>query len=84
MNEIRSMILTPSKAHAQFMPALQAISKSLKTYGHKPIGAIMTDMPRINKPKLEKTLPSLLTNVVPVSDIATLPKISIPIKWNIT
>ncbi|KAG6877083.1 hypothetical protein C0992_010900, partial [Termitomyces sp. T32_za158] len=84
MNEIRSMILTPSKAHAQFMPALQAISKSLETYGHKPIGAVMTDMPRLDKPELEKTLPSLLTNVVPVPDIATLPKLSVPIEWNVT
>ncbi|KAG6894804.1 hypothetical protein C0992_004572, partial [Termitomyces sp. T32_za158] len=84
MNEIQSMVLTPSKAHAQFMPALQAISKSLETYGHKPIGAVMTDMPRIDKPELERTLPSLLTDVVPVPDIAALPKISIPIEWNVT
>lgn len=84
MAEIRSMVLTPSKAHSQLMPALKAISKSLEMYGHKPISAVMTDMPRIDKPELENTLPSLLTNVIPVPDIATLPHITIPVEWNVT
>ncbi|KAG6886800.1 hypothetical protein C0992_002307 [Termitomyces sp. T32_za158] len=84
MGEIRSMVLTPSKSHVQFMPALKAISKSLEMYGHKPISAVMTDMPRIDKPELENTLPSLLTGVVPVPDIATLPKITVPNEWNVT
>ncbi|KAG6836301.1 hypothetical protein H0H93_009317 [Arthromyces matolae] len=85
MMEIRSMTLTHSKAHSQFMPALKAISTSLETYGHRPITAVMTDMPRIDKPELENTLPSLLADVVPVPDITTLPKLTIPTsEWNVT
>ncbi|KAG6848519.1 hypothetical protein H0H93_016335 [Arthromyces matolae] len=82
--EIRSMVLTPSKAHSQFMPALCGISKSLEMYGHKPIGAVMTDMPRIDKPELEKMLPSLLTDVVPVPDITVFPQLTVPEDWNVT
>jgi hypothetical protein len=71
MVEIRTMTLTPTKAHAQFMPAIKAVSKSLETYGHDPIGVVTTDMPRIDKPELENALPSLLDGVVPVPDISS-------------
>ncbi len=38
--------MTPTKAHDQFMPALQEISKSLTMYGHGPIEIVFTDNPR--------------------------------------
>ncbi|TCD61520.1 hypothetical protein EIP91_008291 [Steccherinum ochraceum] len=76
--EIRILLLTEGKAHAQYMPAMQAVSESLKTYGHDPIELIFTDNPRADKPELERAFPSLLKDVVPVPDASSLEPLSIP------
>jgi len=72
------MVLTPTKAHNQFMPALKKVVASLETYGHQPIEAIFTDNPRADRPQLENTIPSLLADVVPVPNPSDLNQITIP------
>lgn len=81
--EIRMMTLTATKAHHQFMPALAAVSKSLATYGHQPIQIIYTDNVHSDKAELERTLPQLKADVVPVPDISALETLSIPRDFNI-
>jgi hypothetical protein len=80
--EIRSMILTPTKAHNQFMPALAAISESLQSYGHTPVEIVFTDNVRADKAELERVSPSLRVDIVPVPNQSTLPKISLPVEWH--
>ena len=77
-SEIRSLVLTPTKAHNQFMPALQAISSSLSTYGQSPIEFIFTDSPRHDKFELERNIPSLLKDVVPTPNPSTMAALSLP------
>ncbi|KAF8633831.1 hypothetical protein AX17_004351 [Amanita inopinata Kibby_2008] len=77
-SEIRSMTLTPTKAHNQFMPALAAVSASLKTYGHDPVEGVMTDNPRGDKAALEAVLPSLRKDIVPVPDPKAGATLSLP------
>ena len=72
------MTLTPTKAHNQFMPALSAIAESLKTYGHDPVGTVVTDNPRGDKAELEAVLLSLWKDVVPVPDPTVGPTLSLP------
>ena len=72
------MTLTPTKAHNQFMPALAAVSESLKTYGHDSIEAVITDNPRSDKAALEAVLPSLQKDVVPVPDPKAGATLSLP------
>lgn len=81
--EIRLMTLTATKAHHQFMPALVAVSKSLATYGHQPIQIIYTDNVRGDKAELERNLPQLKADLVPVPDISALETLSIPRDFNI-
>jgi hypothetical protein len=83
-NEIRSMILTPSKSHSQYMPALAAISQSLKMYGHPPVELVFTDNVRGDKAELEKVLPSLCKDVVPVPDHSLFEKLGVPGDWSVT
>ncbi len=77
-SEIRSMTLTPTKVHSQFMPALQALSNSLITYGHSPIELVFTNNPRLNKSELEANIPSLLKDVVPVPNVSSLWAMTLP------
>jgi hypothetical protein len=77
-SEIRSMTLTPSKAHSQFMPALAAIADSLENREHDPIELVFTDNPRLDKPELETVLPSLLKDVVPVPNPNSFPTFCLP------
>jgi hypothetical protein len=77
-SEIRSLVLTPTKAHNQFMPALQSISSSLSTYGQSPIEFVFTDSPRHDKFELERNIPSLLEDVVPTPNPSTLETLSLP------
>lgn len=77
-SEIRSLVLTPTKAHNQFMPALQSISSSLSTYGQSPIEFIFTDSSRHDKFELERNIPSLLRDVVPTSNPSTMAALSLP------
>ncbi|OBZ79508.1 hypothetical protein A0H81_01196 [Grifola frondosa] len=81
--EIRSMIMTPTKAHDQFMPALRAVSDSLKTYGHGPIELVYTDNVPGDKPELEHLLPSLLNDVISVPDSSSLEHLTLPLDCNI-
>lgn len=83
-NEVRSMVLTPTKAHNQFMPALARVSESLATYGHEPIQLVYTDNVRGDKAELEKTLPELKADVIPVPDISTLVKLTVPPEYNVS
>jgi hypothetical protein len=78
------MILTPSKAHSQFMPALSAITESLKTYGHSLIELVFTDNVHGDKGELERVLPSLREGIIPVADCSTYPKLVLPLDWKVT
>lgn len=60
------------------MPALQAISSSLSTYGQSPIEFIFTDSPRHDKFELERNIPSLLKDVVPTPNPSTMAALSLP------
>jgi len=77
-NEIRSIIMTPTKAHSQYMPALQEIPKSLNRYGHEPIQLAFTDNPRADKQELEVNIPSLLKDIVPVPNHTLLNQLTLP------
>ena len=78
------MTLTPSKAHNQFIPALTSISKSLETFGHSPMELVFTDNVRADKAELERALPELCRDVVPVPDESRYPKLELPSDWRIT
>jgi len=71
------MVMTPTKAHSQFMPALTAVSKSLADYGHGPIELVFTDNPCLDKNELESSIPSLLKDITPVPP-SSLETLSIP------
>jgi len=66
--ECRGMTLTATKAHNQFMPVLAGISHSLWKYGHDDIQLVFTDNPKADKPELERVLPSLSKDVVPIQE----------------
>ena len=72
-SEIRSLVMTPTKVHSQYMPAIREVSKSLATYGHEPIQLVFTDAPRIDKQELEINVPSLLKDIVPDFQYLTIP-----------
>src|SRR5271155_2567327 len=72
------MVLTSTKSHGQFMPALKAVDNSLQIYGHSPIEAIFTDNPRADKPELESAIPSLRKDIVPVPDPSSLEELTLP------
>ena len=73
------MVMTPTKAHSQYMPAIREVSKSLATYGHEPIQLVFTDAPRIDKQELEINVPSLLKDIVPVPNHSVLDPLTIPV-----
>jgi hypothetical protein len=83
-NEICSMILTPMKAHDQYMPALVAISQSLHTYGHPPVELIFTDNVHADKMELENVFSSLQLNVEQIPDHSSLEHLKYPSDWGIT
>ncbi len=64
-------MLTPTKAHDQFMPALAEILTSLKKYMHGDVELVFTDNIHANKPELERVFPLLTYNVSSAS-----PKVS--------
>ncbi|KAH8068402.1 hypothetical protein BXZ70DRAFT_1069038 [Cristinia sonorae] len=76
--EVRVLLLTASKAHSHYMPALQAVSRSLELYGHDPLELVFTDNPRADKPELERAFPSLQKDVVPVPEESSLERLTIP------
>ena len=78
------MILTPTKAHNQYTPALLAISHSLEVYGHPPVDLVFTDNVRGDKAELENIFPSLLRDVQPIPDQSSYPTLSCPPEWQIT
>jgi hypothetical protein len=82
--EICSTLLTPTKAHNQYMPSLRAIQRSLKMYGHEPTQLSFTDNVWGDKAELEKVILLLRKDVVPVPDISTLEKLTVPIEWNVS
>lgn len=83
--EIQSTLLTLMKACNQYMPALGAISNLPEMYGHQPIQLIFTDNVWGDKAKLEKVISSLRADVVPVLDISSLEKLTIPAaEWNVS
>jgi hypothetical protein len=77
------MILTPTKAHNQYMPAMAAISQSLATYGHPPVQLVFTDNVRADKMKLESIFPSLQSNVEPIPDHSSYERLTCPPEWHI-
>ena len=78
-NEIHSMVLTPTKAHNQYMPALATIPQSLKAYGHAPVELVFTDSVRADKTELENIFPSL-----PILDHSSYEQLECPPNWRIT
>ncbi|KAG6847920.1 hypothetical protein H0H93_004886 [Arthromyces matolae] len=78
--EIRKMTLTATKAHDQCMPALAEIPHSLRKYGHGDIEGVFTDSAS-DKAELERIMPSLLKDVVPVPTSSEYPKLTIPSDW---
>ena len=79
--ELRIILLTASKAHAHYIPALKAISKSLEAFGHDPVEVVFTDNPRADKAELEAAFPSLLKDVVPEPEQSSLEKLAIPAQF---
>lgn len=65
------------------MPALAAISDSLQLYGHGPVELVYTDNVRSDKSELEHMIPSLRSDIVPILDLSSLPKLVIPQDWQI-
>ena len=79
--EVRTMTLTPTKAHSQFMPALATIPHSLRDYGHGDVELVFTDNVRADKTELEQVFPSLLQDVEPVPLSTTMECLEIPVEW---
>jgi hypothetical protein len=81
--ELRAMALTMTKGHEQVMPALAEIPASLRKYGHRDIELVFTDNVRGDKHELERTLPSLLRDVQPVTH-SNLKPLTITTDWEIS
>jgi len=60
------------------MPALAEIPRSLETFGHDPLQLVFTDNVRGDKPELERVMPDLVVNVVPVPDASVLEHLTLP------
>ena len=82
--EVRTMTLTPTKGHAQFMPALATIPHSLHDYGHEDVRLVFTDNVHADKNELERVFPSLLQNVKPVPLSTSMECLEVPTEWTIT
>ncbi|CAO3644769.1 unnamed protein product [Mucor hiemalis] len=63
--EIKLMLLTPTKSLSHLKESFQIMYKGLKAYGHSCPKLFYTDNPRGDKSFLEENLPSLLENVEP-------------------
>jgi len=61
--EVQKMMLMPTKAHNQFMPALAQIPHSLRQYGHVDTEVIFMDVPHLDGPELEHVFPSICSGV---------------------
>jgi hypothetical protein len=81
--EVCSMVLAPSKAHNQYIPAIAAVSNSLETYGHSPMDIVFTDNVRGDKAELDAAIPALRRDVVPVPDMSSLKALTLPSDWTI-
>ncbi|KAI0704374.1 hypothetical protein BC835DRAFT_1317043 [Cytidiella melzeri] len=79
--EMCAAVLTPTKAHDQFMPVLAAIPHSLRAYGHDDVQLVFTDNPRADKPELERAIPSLTYNVHPILPPNSLVSLEVPTDW---
>ncbi|KAK2464000.1 hypothetical protein APHAL10511_003944 [Amanita phalloides] len=71
--EVRTMTLTPTKAHSQFMPALATIPHSLRDYGHGDLELVFTDNVRADK-----------NDVEPVPLSTTMECLEVPTEWPTT
>jgi hypothetical protein len=76
------MTLTPTKAHDQYMPTLALIPHSLHKYGHGELDLVYTDNVRGDKAELERALPALTRDVVPVQS-SSLARLSLPDDWEV-
>ena len=75
--ELRLCNLVPTKAHLQFVLALERMRDSLMRYGHPQPQIVFTDN-MSDRAFLEHTLPSLCEGVTPVEKYGHLPPFSIP------
>ncbi|BGP51804.1 hypothetical protein JCM10450v2_007760 [Rhodotorula kratochvilovae] len=66
--EIKQCALVPTKAHDQFLPALESMNTHLSLYGHDPPSLFYTDNPRGDTAVLRQAFPSLTRNTAPASD----------------
>ncbi|KAI0688289.1 hypothetical protein BC835DRAFT_1529543 [Cytidiella melzeri] len=80
---MRAAVLTPTKAHDQFMPVLAHIPHSLRTYGHDDVQLVFTDNPRADKPELEHAIPSLTYNIHPILPPNSLVVLEVPADWTV-
>ncbi|THH17937.1 hypothetical protein EUX98_g9038 [Antrodiella citrinella] len=81
--EIRHQVLTPNKAHDQYMPALALIPQSCHQYGHDPPKLVYTDNVRGDKAELERAIPSLLDDVRAIPAHSVYPHLEIPSSWTV-
>ena len=83
--EILSMVLVPSKHLLHTRAILEDISNAQNEYGHGPIELFYLDNAPQERSHYESCIPSLKTNVVPVSISARphLPNASIPSSYTI-
>ncbi|GAA5917136.1 hypothetical protein JCM5296_006594 [Sporobolomyces johnsonii] len=68
--ELRVCSLVPTKAHDQFLPALQGVAASLSRYGHSPPVVFYTDNPRGDRNTLESAFTSLRQDLAPSPDLS--------------
>ncbi|GAA6034100.1 hypothetical protein JCM8097_000695 [Rhodosporidiobolus ruineniae] len=66
--EIKQCSLVPTKAHDQFVPAVESMRHHLVQYGHNEPFILYTDNPRGDAAALRAALPSLLRGVAPSLD----------------
>lgn len=81
--EIRHQVLTPNKAHDQYMPALALIPKLCCQYGHSLPKLVYTDNICGDKTELEHTIPSLCDDVQPIPASSVFPRLEIPMLWTV-
>ena len=82
IGEVRTLTLTPTKAHDQCMPSLSTVSHSLRKYGHGDVELVYTDNVRGDKAELEQVFPSLRRDILPVPS-SSLESLSLPDDWEI-
>ena len=80
--EVRTMILTPIKAHNQYVPTLAAIPHSLHKFSHGGTELVYTDNVHGDKTELECAFLALFKGVSPVPS-SSLEPLELPPDWEV-